>query len=426
MTRQLVALTLAVLMHIVCFAIMTERKYSVKKTVLIYSVFFAVFICLVMLVSRVLFDIHSFYAISLAFVSTLFVALIIFMITSADPACKKVFLFLSYWNIFCIIFCISAMISSIWFNDELGVAAVYTKTIIRTLLYLPVIWAYLAFLRPVMREVPGSNKKIWHAISLVSLLFLIVFSIFCFIYYMKNDFRAWHSILFSATVLLYGSVLWIIFGTIRYMIKEGRMELVEENMKYLQGQLAIVKENEAYAKTIRHDFRHHNQNLAAMLKEGNIQEALRYIEQYNESLEAAKPKEFCPHVTVNAILNSFYAKAQSEGISVSFFADTQVVSAVADMDYVAILSNLLENAFNGCKECHSQGEIAVNIRTVAEKIVIVCSNPCKPDIAIENNMIRQRGIGIDSIVTAAGKYDGDIRYRMEDGILTVCVILKNA
>lgn len=31
MTRQLVALTLTVLMHIVCFAIMTERKYSVKK-----------------------------------------------------------------------------------------------------------------------------------------------------------------------------------------------------------------------------------------------------------------------------------------------------------------------------------------------------------------------------------------------------------
>ena len=31
MTQQLIALTLTVLMHIVCFAVMTERKYSVKK-----------------------------------------------------------------------------------------------------------------------------------------------------------------------------------------------------------------------------------------------------------------------------------------------------------------------------------------------------------------------------------------------------------
>lgn len=424
MTRQLVALTLAVLMHIVCFAIMTERKYSVKKTVSIYLVFFAIFICLTMLASRVLFDIHSFYAISLAFVSTIFVAFIVFMITSADPACKKVFLFLSYSNIFCIIFCCSFMISSVWFKEEFGVAAVYAKTIIRTMLYLPAIWAYIRFLRPSMREVPGSNKKIWHSISLVSLLFLTVFSIFCFIYYLKNDFREWHTLLFTAMVLLYGSVLWVIFGTIRYMIKESRMELIEENMKYLQGRLETAKENELFAKTIRHDFRHHNQNIAALLQKGENDEALRYIEQYNESLDAAKAKVFCPHVTVNAILSSFYTKAQNDGICVSVEADTQEETAVRDMDWVAILSNLLENAINGCKECGAHGEITVNIRTVSDKTVIVCSNPCKSGLVIENNMIKQKGIGMESMLTAAKKYDGDISYRLENGILTLCVILK--
>ena len=53
MTRQLVALTLIVLMHIVCFAIMTERKYSVKKTVSIYFAFLTV---LVKLFCNTLFD----------------------------------------------------------------------------------------------------------------------------------------------------------------------------------------------------------------------------------------------------------------------------------------------------------------------------------------------------------------------------------
>lgn len=424
MTRQLVALTLTVLMHIVCFAIMTERKYSVKKTVSIYAVFLTVFVCLALLASRVLFDIHSFHAISLAFVSTILVSFIIFMVTSTDPACKKVFLFLSYSSIFCIFFCSSAMISSVWFKDEFGVAAVYVKTIIRTLLYLPAIWTYIVFLRPAMREVPGSNKKIWRSISLVSMLFLIVFSIFCFIYTMKNDFRAWYSLLFAATVLIYFSVLWIIFGMIRYMIKESRMELIEENMKYLQGQLKTAKENELFAKTIRHDFRHHNQNIAAMLQKGETNEALRYIEQYNESLDAARPKEFCPHVTVNAILSSFYTKAQNDGICVSVEADTQEETAVSDMDFVAILSNLLENAVNGCKECGAHGEIMVNIRTVSDKTVIVCSNPCKPGLVIENGMIKQKGIGMESMLTAARKYDGDISYRLENGILTLCVILK--
>ena len=424
MTRQLAALILTVLMHIVCFAVMTERKYSVKKTVSIYFVFLTVFVCLAMLVSRVLFDIHSFHAASLTFVSTLLVSFIIFMATSTDPAYKKVFLFLTYSSMFCIFFCSAAMISSIWFRNEYGAAAVYAKTVIRTLLYLPAIWAYVVFLRPAMREVPGSNNKIWRSISLVSVMFLIVFSIFCFIYTMKNDFRAWYSPLFVVTVLIYFSVLWIIFGMIRYMINESRMELIEENMKYLHLQLKAAKENELFAKTIRHDFRHHNQNIAAMLQKGETNEALHYIEQYNESLDAAKPKEFCSNVTVNAILSGFYTKAQNAGICVSVEADTQEETAVSDMDFVAILSNLLENAVNGCRECGARGEITVNIRTVSDKTVIVCSNPCKPGLVIENSMIKQKGIGMESMLTAAKKYNGDVSYRLENGILTLCVILK--
>lgn len=94
------------------------------------------------------------------------------------------------------------------------------------------------------------------------------------------------------------------------------------------------------------------------------------------------------------------------------------------MDFVAILSNLLENAVNGCKKCNSSGEINVHIRTVVDKIVIVCSNPCEADLPIENHMLKHRGVGIDSIVMTARKYNGDIRYSLENEVLTVCVILK--
>ena len=111
-------------------------------------------------------------------------------------------------------------------------------------------------------------------------------------------------------------------------------------------------------------------------------------------------------MTVNAILSSFYTKAQNDGICVSVEADTQEETAVSNMDFVAILSNILENAINGCKECGSHGEIKVNIRTVSDKTVIVCSNPCKPGLVIENNMIKQKGIGMESMLTAARKYGG--------------------
>ena len=58
------------------------------------------------------------------------------------------------------------------------------------------------------------------------------------------------------------------------------------------------------------------------------------------------------------------------------------------------------------------------------KLVIVCSNPCKPDLVIEDDIIKPKGTGIESILMAADKYDGNIRYQQEDGIVTVCVVLN--
>ena len=125
-------------------------------------------------------------------------------------------------------------------------------------------------------------------------------------------------------MLIYGSVLWVIFETVQYMSDESSMELIGKNIEYLQGQLALAREGEMTLRTIRHDFRHHNQNIVALLQKGESREALRYVEQYNESLDTAKPKVFCPHATVNAILSSFSIKAQKDGIAVSASADSSL------------------------------------------------------------------------------------------------------
>lgn len=414
---------LLVLTHIFCLAAMSERKYSIRKTVLIYVAFGAFFISLTLAVFA-LFGSSSANTAFVSFTSTIFVGFFVFILTSSDAFCKKLFLFISYSNLFCIFFCIAILVCNAMFAALSETGTLYARNIVRTLLYLPAVLVYLKFLRPYVCVVPGTKKRTWYSISLVSMLFLAAFTSFVIFFYAGYDHEGEAISLFAAVVLIYGSVLWVIFGTIQHMDYEMKTELIGKNVEYLQGQLALAKENELTAKTIRHDFRHHNQNIAALLQKGDIKEALHYIEQYDESLDVSKPKEFCPHATVNAILSSFYIRVQKDGISVCISADTPEESPIADMDFVAILSNLLENALNGCKECGSYGEIRVDIRSIADKVVIVCSNPCKPDLAIENGMLRKRGTGIDSIVLAVRKYGGNIRYDLEDEHLTVCIILN--
>lgn len=416
------AMVLLGISHLVSFWAMTELKYSKRKTAAIYLGFFVAFVCFVMLTYAAFGDSPGYYA--AAFSSTIVMAFFIFILNSADPICKKIFLFISYANVFSVFVCVSLIICSAFFKEEPKIVVYYARNIIRTLLFIPVAFIYIRFLRSSVRAVSGKRIKTWYSISVVSVLFLIIFALFVVIFNAEYENLDRYIPFFTVSVLIYISVLWVIFGTIQSMIAESNAELINSKAAYLQGQLKTARENEMTSKTIRHDFRHHNQNLESMLKKGEIDEALSYLKQYNDSLDAARLNDFCPNITVNAILNSFFTKAQKNGISVSVAADVKEKTAISDMDFVAVLSNLLENAINGCIECKSDGEIEVNIRTVADKTVIVCSNPCIQDISIENNMIKNRGIGIAGMLSAIRKYGGDIKYSYDSGRLTVCIILN--
>ena len=402
---------------------MTERKYSVRTTTAVYALYAVFFIGWTIIVSGTI-STRSPYTAPAMFLVTIIAAFFVFIIASADAFCKKLFLFISYSNLFCIFFCMAALISDALFPALSETGTLYARNITRTVLYIPAMLIYLKFLRPRIRAVPAKMKRAWYSISLVSLLFLVVFTSFVIRLYPHSGHTGENIFLFAASVLLYCSVLWVIFRTIRYMSDEHKMEFISKNAEYLKRQLALAKEKELTAKAIRHDFRHHNRNIASLLKKGDVKEALRYIKQYDESLDVANLKEFCLNATVNAILSSFYARAQKEGVLVSISADISKESPIEDMDFVAILSNLLENALNGCMECGSNGEIRVDIRKVAGKTVIVCSNPCKPGLMIENGMLCNRSTGIDSVVVAVRKYEGDIHYTLENNTLTVCVILS--
>lgn len=422
MIHNIISYVLFGVTHAIAFWTMTEREFSVKMTAAIYSLFSVIFSAIPAVLNIVFGENPVFYTIG--YISTIAFAFIVFVLASSDPICKKLFLFVSYANVFSILGTLSVVISVNLFKSFPELAVYYARNIIRTVLFIPMIFIYIRYLRPAVRIVSGKRRKTWYSISFVSVLFLIIFAMFMIVFYSGYGNAKVYLPLFVISVLLYAAVLSVIFGTVRSMINESNAELTRQNVIYLQGQLENAKENELYNKTVRHDIRHHNNNVAAMLKSGDIKGALKYIEEYNLSLDSFKQTEFCPHVTVNAILNSFYSKATSDGIKVSVSADTKPDIGVSDTDLVAILSNILENAINGCKESEKEKEISVNIKTVSDKTVIVCSNPCKDGLEVENLMIKQKGIGISSILISARKYNGDISYRTDNGRLTVCVILK--
>ena len=77
-----------------------------------------------------------------AFTSTIIMAFLIFILTSADPFCKKIFLFISYANVFSMFMCISLIICSVFLKEASELFVYYARTIIRTILFVPVAFIY--------------------------------------------------------------------------------------------------------------------------------------------------------------------------------------------------------------------------------------------------------------------------------------------
>ena len=176
MMRMLAAWILLGVSHLISFWVMTEPKYSARKTALIYSVFCVAFVSIITLSYLTLTDGIVFYA--TGFTVTIIAAFFVFLLTSADPVCKKIFLFISYANVFSMFVCISLILCSIFLKGASETAVYYARNIIRTFLFIPAALIYMRFLRPAVRAVSGKRRKTWYSISVVSLLFLIIFALF--------------------------------------------------------------------------------------------------------------------------------------------------------------------------------------------------------------------------------------------------------
>ena len=106
MNHLAVTSILTVVAHIIWFASMTERKYQIKKTVLLYGLY-AIFFTLWAILAYSLLGKDSPYVIPFSFVGTILPAILLFLYTSSDSFSKKIFLIVTYANLFCIIICLS-------------------------------------------------------------------------------------------------------------------------------------------------------------------------------------------------------------------------------------------------------------------------------------------------------------------------------
>lgn len=234
-------------------------------------------------------------------------------------------------------------------------------------------------------------------------------------------------------------VLFIMAGLIQYMmfrmyLHQGRehryqveKELLEMNEELLYDQLKQMRESGKEAVRIRHDMRHHCLLIEEYIKNGENEKLLAYVKQYEEDMESSRAERICANETINSILTAYRRYAKKEKISITMDVKASEEIAVRNIDMVAVLANVVENAIHGCLRSERvEKEIGLSVIQKGNKIVIRCKNTCAGDVEFQDGLpvsSSGRGIGVSSIMKVVSDYNGETDFSMDNGMFFVRILM---
>ncbi len=417
---QIPGLLITALCHIIVIFYLSEHKYSKKKFTLYSSIYVAGFVSIG----------GSGYA---AMGRTLLFAYIVIVICTFLFSCivsqscfaKKCFLFITYFCLFSALDNILKIMIKLFCPKISAPVGFYVAVILRSMLLLAVLALYKKFAESILLSLEDKRDKRWWNLALVALLFYLLQASMSILNVksIMSDVQ-FLSALSVINVIMY-AVYWLVFSNIRYMKKDAEAALVCQNVEYLSVRLVAQQKAEAKHRRLRHDIRYHLETIAEYAKTGDTSSILAYIREYSNEVSETAVKQYSINRTIDSILSVYASKAKESGISFLVKCNVKAELAVRDIDLIALLGNLFENALHGCQQSEKDKlYIEIYIHMQNNRLTVVCENICSDDLKLSGSLPKDKSIGISSILAVCQKYDGNLEYNVEHGICSACAVLN--
>jgi two-component system, LytTR family, sensor histidine kinase AgrC len=242
-------------------------------------------------------------------------------------------------------------------------------------------------------------------IQFVPMLLLIILEIFAYI-----------SIFFSLKTI-----------SAEYAQKEENIR-IQASEKLLQAELSTYDEFINYTRQYRHDIRHHNAVIRELLSNHDINEALSYLNEFDDSIAETALKQYCNNPVANAIFRLYENRLQADRIDFIVNANISEVLPLTAPEHGGLLSNLLENAWIACQSCAETGRfIAISADTTENQLFLEVKNSVKNQVRFIDGLPvstkKDGGTGSKSILRVVGAHNGMCRFKQEGNVFIVQIVL---
>ncbi len=216
-----------------------------------------------------------------------------------------------------------------------------------------------------------------------------------------------------------------------------RNNLLHREIAQMENREALEKisqENYKQMRLLKHDMKNRYAIMQGMLEQGRYDDLNRYFAEINQEAAVPLSQVNSGNISLDLVLNLEISRAVAYGIDIDSKIIVPANLPFHDIDMDRMLTNLLDNSIEECqKMVTGEKKIDVHIEMVHDYLVIEIANTMRPEkvdtaLSLETDKEDRdmHGLGSKIVDKIVKKYGGTISRSIEDGRLTVNIMLETA
>ena len=215
--------------------------------------------------------------------------------------------------------------------------------------------------------------------------------------------------------------------------QKKELELLKIQEQYSHQYIENASQQYDSIRKIRHDLKDQLSAVYTMIVQGHADESMKYIEKYVNVISISESFVNTDNYIVNAIINSKFAVAATEGIRTNCSC-IKSFDGIDDIDMLHILSNTLDNAITASEKITDESERFINLdisktmdiyRIVVRNAINESVLKRNPSLKTTKLNVHKHGWGIKIIREIAEKYQGRCEFYESDKMFTCLITLKS-
>ncbi len=304
-----------------------------------------------------------------------------------------------------------------------------------------VVTSFLIFICGLLLEKIINHRKNMEAVQNLPLILVPLCSIVmgCAMLYVsgKENIRAMVVIVSIGLLLLNFLVMCLYNLLLKSFSQKYENEMLRQKVRIYANQIDIILQNEDKVRTLKHDMKHHMNELKLLAGQKHVREIQDYIDSMEEFIENPGEIVASGNVEFDSVLNYMLQKARSCLRTVN--ARVVIPRGIDhSFDINVILGNLLENAIRAAGESEEK-LLNVRVRMRRGVLLVEVENSFRQDGLVRKSGIRAKevyattkkdkenhGIGLYSVRKMVEKYNGIMEVHPKGNLFCVKLMLYMA